>query len=244
MMGRIRRKLRSQRGASLLLALLFLLICCMVSASILMAAVANAGKHRSSLEEHQVYLALSSAVSLLCDELSRSAYEGQYSFWEHAYQNPETGETTVTQHLQQREGIYRHIGTETAGYLNDLLRKDFDAIFAREIQSKLAGTGIINEGTLDSGISPHSLTLTPQTGTALDERPVRVELVVVEESYAIELTAHLEGLEEYRIKAEITPAGSELPTIPIPPTAGEHVTAAVTWRLGWITILDDEEAEP
>ena len=44
----ISQKLHSQRGASLLLALLFLLLCSMVAASILMAAAANAGKYRSN----------------------------------------------------------------------------------------------------------------------------------------------------------------------------------------------------
>ena len=41
-MGSIRGKLRSQRGASILLALLFLLACMMVAASVLMAAASNA----------------------------------------------------------------------------------------------------------------------------------------------------------------------------------------------------------
>lgn len=79
MMDAIFQKLRSQKGASMLLALLFLLICSMVTASILMAAAANAGKHRSNLEEHQIYLALSSAVSTLCDELNRCEYRGRYT---------------------------------------------------------------------------------------------------------------------------------------------------------------------
>lgn len=48
----LKRKLQSQRGASLLLALLFLVLCSLVSATILMAAVSNAGKARSNLREH------------------------------------------------------------------------------------------------------------------------------------------------------------------------------------------------
>ena len=36
--------MRSQRGASILLALLFFLVCAMVGASVLMAAASNAGK--------------------------------------------------------------------------------------------------------------------------------------------------------------------------------------------------------
>ena len=44
----------------------------MVSASILMAAVSNAGKLRSGQEEQQRYLTLASALRLVCDELTES----------------------------------------------------------------------------------------------------------------------------------------------------------------------------
>ena len=47
-MKTLREKLHSQSGASILLALLFLLVCMMTAASILMAAVSNAGKLRSN----------------------------------------------------------------------------------------------------------------------------------------------------------------------------------------------------
>ena len=47
-MNTLRKKLHSQRGASILLALLFLLVCMMAAASVLMAAVSNAGKSRSN----------------------------------------------------------------------------------------------------------------------------------------------------------------------------------------------------
>ena len=94
----LQRKLQSQRGASLLLALLLLLICSMVGASILMAAASNAGKHRSNLEEHQTYLALSSAVSLLCDELNAAQYTGQYRYWVEEHTDFETGDTSYSYH--------------------------------------------------------------------------------------------------------------------------------------------------
>ena len=73
-----RKKLNSQSGASILLALLILLLCVMVGASILMAASSNAGKSRSNQEEHQKYLALSSALRLVCGELEQAEYRGRY----------------------------------------------------------------------------------------------------------------------------------------------------------------------
>lgn len=76
----IGEKLKSQRGASILLALLFFLLCAMVGASVLMAAASNAGRSRSSREEQQKYLTLSSALQLVCDELTAAEYTAKYEF--------------------------------------------------------------------------------------------------------------------------------------------------------------------
>lgn len=79
-MEALRKKWNSSRGASILLALLFLLVCMMVGASVLMAAASNAGKIRSNREEHQKYFTLSSALTLLCDEIQEAEYVGQYYY--------------------------------------------------------------------------------------------------------------------------------------------------------------------
>lgn len=238
-------KLRSQRGASMLLALLFLLICSMVTASILMAAVSNAGKHRSNLEEHQIYLALSSAVSTLCDELNQSVYQGQYRYWETLDMNtdPVTGaETTVTlRHFEQLEGTYTHISPAIGdGYLKAVLLKNLDGLFSQEINKKLNPVDF-KTFTLkpQSTDMKHTLTLTPQTGTELDGTPVHITLEV-KDSYAIYITAYLDGVDAYQVEAELTPKESK-PTVSTPPVIGTHSTEAMQWTLGWITILDEEE---
>lgn len=74
------KKMKSSQGASILLALLFLLLCMTVAASVLMAAVSNAGKARSNREEQQKYLTLSSALRLVCDELTAAKYYGKYEY--------------------------------------------------------------------------------------------------------------------------------------------------------------------
>lgn len=235
----ISRKLRDQRGASLLLALLFLLICSMVAASILMAAAANAGKHRSNLEEHQVYLALSSAVSTLCDELNRSEYRGQYNYWVTEHTDLETLVTTYSYHLEQMNGTYRHAETDQNGYLKDILLADFDLLFAEEINRALAGTEIINENPKSGTIIAHTLTLTPNTSTELDDTPVHITLEV-KDSYAIYIAAYLDELEVYKVEAELTPNESK-PTLSMPLTEGVQDTQPMKWKLGWITIADEEE---
>ena len=79
-MEALRKKWKSSRGASILMALLFLLVCMMVGASVLMSAVSNAGKLKSNREEQQKYLTLSSALTLICDELENVEYVGKYHY--------------------------------------------------------------------------------------------------------------------------------------------------------------------
>lgn len=232
MTDRFRRKVRSQRGASLLLALLFLLICAMVGASILMAAASNAGKHRSNLTEHQTYLALSSAVSLLCDELNAAQYQGQYKYWEETVGEGE--EATTETHFEQMEGIY-------TGKMEDILLSDFDAIFKITCQDSLAVQSCDTKEFLPVTVmSEHTLTLKPETGTDLDDREVTVKLKVVQDSYAIELTA---TLDKYSIQAELTPKTSA-PALPTSFAVGTHTTDPLQWKLGWITTGAEEGDDP
>ena len=245
MMDAIFQKLRSQKGASMLLALLFLLICSMVTASILMAAAANAGKHRSNMEEHQIYLALSSAVSTLCDELNRCEYRGRYEYWEETEDiTDDAGEVTGTKilkYLRQLDGTYTHTSPAPGdGNLVNVLLNDFELLFAEEISSSLTGSEITIIEPKSGAISSHALTLTPVTGTELDAAPVHITLEV-KDSYAIYITAYLDGLDTYKVEAELTPKESK-PTVSTPPAVGTHSTEAMKWTLGWITILGGGEA--
>lgn len=245
MIGGISRKLHSQRGASMLLALLFLLICSMVTASILMAAVANAGKHRSNLEEHQVYLALSSAVSTLCDELNRCEYRGQYKYWETTedIKNDEgvvVGERTL-KHFEQLEGTYTHRNAATEdGTLKAMLLKNFDHLFSQEISEKLNRSDFQTFHLQpQTTVMSHTITLTPATGISDVDKQVNIVLEV-KDSYAIYITAYLEELDVYKIEAELTPNENK-PTVPATLEVGSHSTQLMQWTLGWITVLDNEE---
>ena len=227
------RKLRSQQGASLLLALLFLLICAMVSASILMAAASNVGKRRSNLAEHQTYLALSSAVSLLCDDLNQAEYCAQYTCWETREDSGTVDQdgnpiTYTVYHFQQVPGAY-------TGHLSDMLLANFDALFA---QDNIGSSALVDYTgpTWQSSSVPtkHTLTLKPDTGTELDEREVKVELDV-QSSYAIYLTA---TLNDYTIEAELTPIQSRL-TLPASLQSKDQNeiqrVGPMQWKIGWIT---------
>lgn len=248
MTDHFRRKVHSQRGASLLLALLFLLLCAMVGASVLMAAASNAGKHRSNLTEHQTYLALSSAVSLLCDELNAAEYQGQYKYWTETEKvEDESGEEheVTRRYFEQVDGSYTYTHSTEDGKLKSILLENFDAIFAEKNKESPLLSGFAQKDFKTTPVSySHALEVKPQTGVALlDNQKIDVTLNVVKESYAIELTAKLG---DYSIQAEITPDGS-VPMITTLGTPDEYVTkqtAPLKWKLGWITTGAEGDDSP
>lgn len=103
MRQRLNAKLNSQSGASLLIALLFFLLCLTVGAVVLTAATANAGRLVSLRRAEQGYLTVSSAARLLRDGLA----EGQFQYV-----------TTTVDGVEQSEPV----STADSGVLQDLLR--------------------------------------------------------------------------------------------------------------------------
>lgn len=156
----LREKLHSQGGASILLALLMLLVCGMVAASILAAAISNAGKVRSSRVEQQKYLTLSSAVELVCGQLQKSKYEGCYEVYEWTekrlrrdiHNNPaKDGDGNYIYdyepcfYCEQRRGSY-YDGEARDVMLQDSLltllpdmKKELDGVFSRQFPGEAMG---------------------------------------------------------------------------------------------------------
>ena len=221
------KKLNSRRGASFLLALLFFLICALVSSMVLMAAASSAGRTRGSLEEHQRYLTLSSAVRTLCGELADAEYRGAYAYRTESRDtgevdadgNPIMTEVTI---LTQTDGTY-------TGALEKTLRPVFDSIFAQKFTSGLADEVYYKRPVFSTDRS-FRLTVTPNSGeAALDGQPVEVELTV-QESYAMVLIARLG--EDYAIQAELTPTAS-LPAVDN--LYGDiHKSSPMGWRVSAI----------
>lgn len=76
-MKRMRAKLNSQNGASILIALVFLLLCLTVGSVVLTAATANAGRLRSQRRAQQDYQTVSSAALLVRGQLSGTSFSAQ-----------------------------------------------------------------------------------------------------------------------------------------------------------------------
>ena len=66
---KIKEKLRSSKGASLIIALVFMLFCAMIGSAVLAAATANGGRIAALKSDQQEYLNQRSAATLLSDEL-------------------------------------------------------------------------------------------------------------------------------------------------------------------------------
>lgn len=71
-MNQIKKKLHSDSGASLMLALALLLICLMVSSVMIVAAASGSNRNETNLQKQQEYLAVTSAAQYIADNLNPS----------------------------------------------------------------------------------------------------------------------------------------------------------------------------
>ena len=78
-MNPVRQKLNDRRGASILIALVFVIVALMVGAVVLTAASGNAGRVTHNRQDQREYLAVSSAVDLLREDLADLTLTGSYT---------------------------------------------------------------------------------------------------------------------------------------------------------------------
>lgn len=226
----LRKKWNSSRGASILMALLFLLVCMMVGASVLMAASSNAGKIKSNREEQQKYLTLSSALTLICDELESVEYVGKYRYGsvrverEEITGHDEEGNPQIswvydhTEHYYWQEPGEIRKKDKTPWELNLTLPlyNDLDIRFAGQFQVPIGQRSPIDEyfyDTLKTDTillkSPHTVTLKAGVsadpyGGLTDEVTIKAELNTEGE---ITLTATFTADDSYIMEAVLKPSG-------------------------------------
>lgn len=243
-MNRMKQKLKSEYGASILLALLFFLICTLVTAVLLMAAASNAGKVRSNREIHQKYLAVSSALELVCEDLLSKEYYGQYTFREEMETITHDDGTTSTNYKYYYDQIEGKYDCE----LSELLLDELDMLFAKQMEKDVEAFRAQDNSnektyltTLGQNViqETHIITVTPKLGGEELTAQAVVVTIQLDDSYTIDLFARLkedEGAEAaaYAMEAELTP--TTLPRIETKPTGnGTYQSTPLKWRLGWIT---------
>lgn len=232
------------------MALLFLLVCMMVASSLLMAAVSNAGKIQSDRTEQQKYLTLSSALRLVCGELEKLEYTGQYQHDEWSVETDEKNDKGDVIGTKKTDYYWcgQKEGTLTGGSLADALRgfflKELDGMYGMAFKEK------------DFSYLPpqppqppeeHTLVLTVEdSGLPGLEEPVTVTLLM-KEGGSIHLTAALGSADEkgylYTMEAEMTSTGIPALKYNSPVDATFNDTAAsgtpvftdpVKWTLSWM----------
>ena len=92
-MIRVKQKLNSSRGASILLALVLFLLCAMVSAVVVGSAMTNMQKVKNRREQQQVYYSVSSAARLLHDAMEQVSFVGSESVQTYSCTNVVVGGT-------------------------------------------------------------------------------------------------------------------------------------------------------
>lgn len=269
-MKRAVEKLNSHRGASILLALVFVLACVMVGVSILSAAASNAGRTRSNHAEQQLYLSLSSALQLVSDDLARSKYTPQVSDSCSVRERQEpTGATdkdgkpvmrTITTYTHTLDKM---VGVMDIGSLGSLFRDSLDNIFSTYMSGKNfpdhdSGNDEFRYHNNFSAYGEQSFTLTvaPKDLVTGDDdtydatREVLVD-VDIDESYGITLTARLaeddadDYAKHFRLSTKLTRSSSAMPDIDIPTYGSSGTTIipaspAVTWKQDVITSTYDD----
>lgn len=244
----LRNKLKDQCGASILLALLFFLLCSMVGSSVLMAAMSNAGKVRSNREEQRKYLLLSSALRLVCDELTSAEYYGQYQY--------KTETWTETVDIEGVETSIQHIRytyTQISGDFQCGLSKalpltdELDLIFAPQFSGSRTQTEGLTvshyvytplNGSFASGEHELILRVDAPEVEGLDKPENMVTVKArLDQDLRIRLTAAL-GTEEdgyiYTMEAQLTGRGSLALAAPGSAADGAQQAGPVTWALEWI----------
>lgn len=176
-MQAIRRKLNSQKGASMLMALLLMLVGIMVSAVIISAATSAAVNKRSEKEQQQAYLAVSSAAELVRDDFQ--SITGRYKLVTTTVTNAD-GTTTTTKDTIEATcavgDIINDIGERLMGAAPS---NTYDKTYTFSIEGyeDVTANFLIASGTSTSGEDIYDLTVIFTNG-ASSEHPCRMVLTM------------------------------------------------------------------
>jgi len=248
-------KLKSESGKTLLIAMVFFLVCVVTASTLLTGAVSNSGKAPGGEDRQRESLALSSAMRLVCGEITAEGarYQGQYTYTAQVRRivmdEPEW--QVVSEKCEQTRGTF-----ENCGMINSaapLLVDQLDLIFAKQSFKGQTGDGVQykSRAGLPQNIIelPFVLTLEDGAEEYKDLGPVHFTLLL-QDNCDIELTAVM-GDEEPKenthkisalLKANSVPRIASKPGVPeglvIPEgefdsvfTSPYYFSTEVTWKL-------------
>ncbi|MDO4271208.1 MAG: hypothetical protein Q4C72_09850 [Eubacteriales bacterium] len=179
-MKQVSQKLNSQSGASLVIALIFFLVCLTVGGIVLTAASVNVGRITRIEGEQQAYFAVRSAAELLRDELEGTAFSAKLDVWEDGKASSDA--SNYPEYL-------------TAQYLPEL--KETDTLHAVREKAQTAAKALFERQT-EAG----ELAAQPLEGfsVALDAQfpEVTVEKYWVDGDYSLNFVLNTADTEKYR----------------------------------------------
>ena len=259
------KKLNSSRGASIILALVFLLVCVMVGSSVLMAAASNAGRSRSNRQEQQLYLVLSSALQLVADDLTGTKYTCQVDYWHVTmsdyssvahYFNPMEGKMTRPDKSTPlfAAAFCPALDSISNGSIKDILADMDTENGSPNMTSPGEHYSYSRYDSATSELQKFALTVTPDAPLAGYEAQVDV---TIDTNYRITLTARMTGapdekalelFKNYYLTTTLTRSGGITSlTIPEMEEDGEKTISAgtITWKAGRVTReYQDPETPP
>ena len=152
----MRQKLSSRRGASLLIALLYFLVCGLVAAVIIGAAMTNVQKLKGARQRQQAYNSVSSAAQLIRDEMTRVEYQG-IERWDEYECNRSAAEIQDRRHKDTYSWEGFSASKEAGKSLTALLQPGVEKVYhshARFQQNQKNFTGWEDSFTVDDGVCP------------------------------------------------------------------------------------------
>ena len=244
-MKRVREKLKSTRGASVLFALLVFILCMFAGVAALVAASSNIGRFAHAEADQQQYLSVGSAVELLKDELGTAKLEFSRELiktrqWSHTtITDPATGEITA---IDTDETTYALEETVLPADSSSLLAKLVEEACRDVFEAKYVPADWYTKTDNDIPALPGSLTKT-FTVTAANDNLVDVHAALEMNPASCMITVTLWAGEEdtgaYKatvlLPVKVTQSNTTLPPVTTGnANNGETVTATtVTATLEW-----------
>ena len=238
-MERIRGKLHSRTGASMLIALLFFLVAMTVGAVVLTAASANAGRVKRNRQEQQNYLAVASAAGLLREDITGDpclTFIGSYRRIDteivtyHESKDEETGEVTTWTTTEHKTEYKKDADDESAPLSNS------DGTGLDE-NSKLLTNGIVSLDDTYYATVPELLCAAPTQNLEKDlefKENDELDIPAVEGK----LTIQTAGNERYTIRVQLNSqrdgvSSNAMTMVFAPKVSGPEVAVSTkSWNAG------------
>lgn len=236
------KKISSRKGATMLMAIFYLLVCLIAGAIVLSAAYANTGRMQRNAADQQNYLAVSSALRLAADDVAGKTFTGSWQKTSISVYHPpvldENGETISPSRTEKEDPIYKagdcFLSDESLFLPADLLKNIYLKQLAPEVLHPVGSNLSDLQLPLNFAAQSEDEVLPPISGTlhivASKEDPQGRSLFTI----YITVSAHQEDEEVYETTLTLpgsctTSSNSQTETVENTTTTTVTSTTTVSW---------------